>query len=131
MKRIIRYMHYPCSFPCVAKTGCAFQNPTPLTPRRTPMSSSEQHKQIVTKLLDTKAIDFNTIGKEFGEVGASLALADFDGEDRFCGTMRNFIRVMILENPGIPVENLGELGVNRSEERRVGKECRSRWSLYH
>src|SRR5260370_35067830 len=24
-----------------------------------------------------------------------------------------------------------ELGVDRSEERRVGKECRSRWSPYH
>ena len=25
----------------------------------------------------------------------------------------------------------GELSINRSEERRVGKECRSRWSPYH
>ena len=25
----------------------------------------------------------------------------------------------------------GEIGKNRSEERRVGKECRSRWSPYH
>ena len=24
-----------------------------------------------------------------------------------------------------------ECGINRSEERRVGKECRSRWSPYH
>ena len=29
-----------------------------------------------------------------------------------------------------PFEMLEELGV-RSEERRVGKECRSRWSPYH
>ena len=26
---------------------------------------------------------------------------------------------------------LEAVGVNRSEERRVGKECRSRWSPYH
>ena len=26
---------------------------------------------------------------------------------------------------------LGLVGNNRSEERRVGKECRSRWSPYH
>ena len=26
---------------------------------------------------------------------------------------------------------LGALGAHRSEERRVGKECRSRWSPYH
>ena len=28
-------------------------------------------------------------------------------------------------------ENLKKNGWNRSEERRVGKECRSRWSPYH
>ena len=27
--------------------------------------------------------------------------------------------------------NYGEFGLVRSEERRVGKECRSRWSPYH
>ena len=28
-------------------------------------------------------------------------------------------------------EKLGRLDFYRSEERRVGKECRSRWSPYH
>src|SRR3712207_9202139 len=28
-------------------------------------------------------------------------------------------------------EDVDETGMNRSEERRVGKECRSRWSPYH
>ena len=33
----------------------------------------------------------------------------------------------------IPLESSKAIGkkVNRSEERRVGKECRSRWSPYH
>ena len=31
---------------------------------------------------------------------------------------------------GSPCQNLSQIG-NRSEERRVGKECRSRWSPYH
>ena len=36
-----------------------------------------------------------------------------------------------LDMPGLPVKP-GLLGKgNRSEERRVGKECRSRWSPYH
>ena len=30
-----------------------------------------------------------------------------------------------------PDEQEGRLGIERSEERRVGKECRSRWSPYH
>ena len=29
------------------------------------------------------------------------------------------------------ISRLFEMGVLRSEERRVGKECRSRWSPYH
>ena len=32
---------------------------------------------------------------------------------------------------GIGLGVLGGLGLGRSEERRVGKECRSRWSPYH
>src|ERR1051326_8694397 len=35
----------------------------------------------------------------------------------------------ILEKTGVLVENPESF--NRSEERRVGKECRSRWSPYH
>src|SRR3712207_3105592 len=31
---------------------------------------------------------------------------------------------------GLPVET-SAMTINRSEERRVGKECRSRWSPYH
>ena len=32
---------------------------------------------------------------------------------------------------GNAVGTLGNAATNRSEERRVGKECRSRWSPYH
>src|SRR5690554_7989739 len=32
---------------------------------------------------------------------------------------------------GAKVENILTIGGDRSEERRVGKECRSRWSPYH
>src|SRR5204863_6961504 len=31
----------------------------------------------------------------------------------------------------VPLENRATIGNMRSEERRVGKECRSRWSPYH
>ena len=41
----------------------------------------------------------------------------------------------ILESTGEGVATIGSLGFKikdkRSEERRVGKECRSRWSPYH
>jgi hypothetical protein len=79
------------------------------------MSNVEQHRQIVKKLLDSKGVDFAAIGKVLGEVGPSLAVADFDDSDWFCGTMRIFIRVLRIDNPGIPVENLGDLGANTEE----------------
>ena len=45
---------------------------------------------------------------------------------------KQFIKLR-LENNVPEVENLTpiELREMRSEERRVGKECRSRWSPYH
>src|SRR2546429_7587337 len=42
--------------------------------------------------------------------------------------------VLQLANPnpcGIPAQPSGTTVAMRSEERRVGKECRSRWSPYH
>ena len=36
-----------------------------------------------------------------------------------------------LEEPKNPDNNITKLYTTRSEERRVGKECRSRWSPYH
>src|SRR3712207_9365996 len=45
-----------------------------------------------------------------------------------CGVIRSPLRpaetLRILDAPSVP-------RVSRSEERRVGKECRSRWSPYH
>src|SRR2546427_7816881 len=34
-------------------------------------------------------------------------------------------------DPRAARESVGAVEMNRSEERRVGKECRSRWSPYH
>jgi hypothetical protein len=81
------------------------------------MSTSDQHRQIVQRMLDSKAIDFTAIGKVIGEVGPSLAVADFDDGINFCGTMRFFIRVLRISTPGLPVEDLGELGASAGELR--------------
>ena len=48
----------------------------------------------------------------------------------FCPTLTSPYYVLLLQ--GIEaVANKQGYGVFRSEERRVGKECRSRWSPYH
>ena len=49
------------------------------------------------------------------------------------GFGRNFLQMMLGSQLALP-ENVWRklcLGRSRSEERRVGKECRSRWSPYH
>mgnify|MGYP002526875065 CR=1 FL=1 len=38
---------------------------------------------------------------------------------------------IISEYDGMVVRSATKVTKNRSEERRVGKECRSRWSPYH
>src|SRR3989442_16014799 len=67
-----------------------------------------------------------------------------DESERFCLTgcvvTKGFLRKVVkpprlnvtleLTVPGCPVV-VQEPGAKRSEERRVGKECRSRWSPYH
>ena len=40
---------------------------------------------------------------------------------------------LVLQAPDVALSGLviGSIALPRSEERRVGKECRSRWSPYH
>src|SRR2546422_2244953 len=65
-------------------------------------------------------------------------------ECRFCGLSAAKLTLLLaLQGPELPpalpasecgcsVRSARKLGVKtRSEERRVGKECRSRWSPYH
>ena len=40
------------------------------------------------------------------------------------------IKKVLTKNPKVKPDQK-HLGFGRSEERRVGKECRSRWSPYH
>ena len=58
----------------------------------------------------------------------------------FMGMIMTMQTVMNTENPMLPRYSTGlvlrdtlllEFSLTRSEERRVGKECRSRWSPYH
>ena len=72
------------------------------------MSNRVNHQEIVKKLLDSKAVDFNAIGKIVSEVGPSLALADEPWEG-FCGTMRYFIHIFRVNDPLVPISSLPEL----------------------
>lgn len=74
------------------------------------MATRVCHQDIVKKLLDTKSVDFASIGTVIAEVGPALSLADEPWEG-FCGTMRGFIRVYRVTPTisGGTVESLGAL----------------------
>ena len=80
------------------------------------MSNSDQHRQIVKELLESKAVDFHAVGRVIAEVGPSLSLAEEPG-DFFCGTNRIFFHCYRILTPGNPVENLGELAASAEELR--------------
>ena len=73
-------------------------------------------KRVLNIVLDGCGCGNAPDAEKFGDSGANTLL-----------------HVIEKKNPDIP--NLMELGLGRilgrSEERRVGKECRSRWSPYH
>ena len=61
---------------------------------------------------------------------------EFEAEDQLLSSMRRQARIAMDEADVIVFVVDGRTGLTttdllRSEERRVGKECRSRWSPYH
>ena len=76
----------------------------------------------------------DTVAKSLYAAGYEVDTC-YDGEEAFeCILAENYdLIVLDLNLPGMDgMEILKELRQrNRSEERRVGKECRSRWSPYH
>ena len=74
---------------------------------------------------------YNTV---LGEGGAQLSVGE---RQRIC-VARAFLKdapILILDEPTSSIDSKTETvildALDRSEERRVGKECRSRWSPYH
>ncbi len=56
------------------------------------MGLGGREREIVSTLVETKAVDFEAIGKVLAEFGPAMAL-DMDYENGFCGTMRGFARL--------------------------------------
>ena len=65
-------------------------------------------------------IHFGTHGSLEFTPNKQVTFSDYDWGDILVGTVPHFYYYTI-----------GNIGTTRSEERRVGKECRSRWSPYH
>ena len=61
-----------------------------------------------------------------GAAGSFVNVTAGENAGMYYCTGTEFIR---LDN--VAQDRTGEINAARSEERRVGKECRSRWSPYH
>ena len=68
-------------------------------------------------------IDENLL-KTYQKVG----VVKYDAFKEVGGTLSFVLTLLTKENDGFIMNSMHS---NRSEERRVGKECRSRWSPYH
>ena len=84
-------------------------------------------KEVVIKLTDDQRAQIKSAtGQDLSEIKVGFAsLTTNPLEDR-ANPMAN-----PLESRANPLASPLEDRANRSEERRVGKECRSRWSPYH
>lgn len=72
------------------------------------MGTRVNHQEIVKQLLDTKAVDFEAVGKAVSKLGPGLSMAD-DPWDVFCWTMRTFVRFYIINQRGPVLEDLAGL----------------------
>src|SRR5256885_16867263 len=108
----------------VALTGSAIwasvpiagaRSPVPLSSVRGPDSGARRPRMDVNRRDALKILG--------GTVGASFAAALGSGRAAAQGSSEIAV--------GSLLDGTGPINIYRSEERRVGKECRSRWSPYH
>ena len=85
-----------------------------------PRLSRGNERSIVTSVYNKIALDVASINFQHCRV---------DDEGRYIETIDSGLNECL--NLGANIDQTGRAFIQRSEERRVGKECRSRWSPYH
>src|ERR1035438_5019834 len=77
--------------------------------------------------------EWNLLGADFDAVLGEAAFLDaaIAGERAQALFLEDFARGVIVEELDLRNRGCADEVCVRSEERRVGKECRSRWSPYH
>src|SRR3712207_9366208 len=74
------------------------------------------------RMIRVALVGYTNVGKS--TIMNMLSKSEVFAEDKLFATLDTTVRKVV-------VDNLPFLLADRSEERRVGKECRSRWSPYH
>src|SRR5690554_7812180 len=74
-----------------------------------------------------KALDDTSMGNVTGQAGVTIELETYVEIGKFTYTDEGTFAVNDIKLGGANASGLLDDGSGRSEERRVGKECRSRW----
>eukprot|EP01104_Vermistella_antarctica_P007334 TRINITY_DN1814_c0_g1_i2.p1 TRINITY_DN1814_c0_g1~~TRINITY_DN1814_c0_g1_i2.p1 ORF type:complete len:294 (+),score=66.42 TRINITY_DN1814_c0_g1_i2:407-1288(+) len=127
--------HWPghTSGPSASPSSLSLSSPSPSSSSSSPYSSSPSSKLTVLDDDDDDGDDHNPIHLAFGLllIVVSSMVTGFGGvlSERFLINVHPFVNAASQTVVGAVAAVLAY--VPRSEERRVGKECRSRWSPYH
>src|SRR3712207_9332148 len=110
--------------------------------RRPPRSTLFPYTTLFRSIVDAAA-EVVAVGGHGRDLARSLQLsrrtllrwcerAELPPPRKLLAWMRILLACELLDDPGRTVLSVAHAcGYSRSEERRVGKECRSRWSPYH
>ena len=83
-------------------------------------------------LLSLSAEGRSTRKPDLAEFSAGVTTQGKTASEALTGNSADMNKVIAaLKKAGIADKDIQTSTINRSEERRVGKECRSRWSPYH
>ena len=95
-------------------------------------SSPEENAAVVRTMPSDRTAEESVLGAMIADREAVVTVSEILQKEDFyyeqCGTL--FEAMLDLFREGREIDPV-TLQAKRSEERRVGKECRSRWSPYH
>ena len=97
--------------------------------KKTPRSGNLPTWMVIGSLMKEPKAEWKTLAREFKAKDLVAALADIAKDPQANSRARDYALEAIAIHGG--KAGLQALALCRSEERRVGKECRSRWSPYH
>src|SRR5256885_15489603 len=85
--------------------------------------------RVLGEILGQSIVIENKVGAAGVLAAQYVAQQPADGYTCLMGSNTHLIQKLL--QPGLRFDPIGDFTPVRSEERRVGKECRSRWSPYH
>src|SRR5256885_3209372 len=117
LKIFLAWMSMSVAWACLVPSGCFFFS----SRRRHTRLQGDWSSDVCSSDL---ALSGTVFGMDFNPIADRLRIVSDTGQNLSVNPANGLVTTDATLNPGSP-------NVTRSEERRVGKECRSRWSPYH